>query len=81
MMDPKDLQDLKARLQVELDAYFTTQKQSIQQAVQAQLTAAGVQPVTSGQLQTFITALKAQGVKTWNGNGIAIEFFPPVTTP
>jgi hypothetical protein len=59
-MDPKDLQDLKARLQVELDVYFTTQKQSIQQAVQAQLTAAGVQPVTSGQLQSFITALKAR---------------------
>ncbi len=81
-MDPKDLQDLKARLQVELDAYFATQKQAIQQQVAQQLTAAGVQPLTSAQLLTFITNLKGQNVKSWSGNGVSIEFFPPPgTTP
>lgn len=81
MISPQDLQDLTTRFKVELDAYFVAKKADIQAMVQQQLTSAGIQPLTSAQLMNFITALKAQGVKSWNGNGITLEFFPTVTTP
>lgn len=80
-LSPADVQELKARLQVELDAYFQTKKQDILQAVNQAITSAGIQPLTSAQLLTFITNLKAQNVKSWSGNGVQLEFFPPVVTP
>jgi hypothetical protein len=83
-LDPQTLQELKARFQAEMDAYFTTKKAEARADVTAAITAglasAGVPtPLTTQQAGQLLDTVKAKGVKSFTGFGLSVEFFPPVT--